>query len=376
VVTRPIDAIRESEIPTVFSERAVQRIVANAKLPGKLNLPLLLAAIRWAAEHYVREVREPTPNTIRREIKSLYQAAKGERPEEVVPLLMNLSSQARRCLERTNWIPTPTPAQVRELWPTRTAKEIEVVLGRSDRRVAFFALPDLAALQDPAQVSDACQRIVNLCVFGGHFIEGRKRIDGRRSRERRALFQAPEASRSEPRRNAERSLCERLRLAYADATGKMPPKTASLDFPGPFARLVAECLRLVRAIGDDHDPMMLAVQLINDSDKRRKQRELRSDWRDATNTIPNAAAILNEIESGAAVVLRLPAGLDVDQVRDVPSLIEIEETGTLCFYYSAALWRTIKIPTKQRESLMNLAGRLCGGVRTLKSGLERGGPSS
>jgi hypothetical protein len=48
-----------------------------------------------------------------------------------------------------------------------------------------------------------------------------------------------------PKRQAERNFVWWLGMAYLEATGEEPPKTAKLDNLGPFGRLVKACLERI-----------------------------------------------------------------------------------------------------------------------------------
>jgi hypothetical protein len=85
----------------------------------------------------------------------------------------------------------------------------------------------------------------------------------------RPLLYAPDARRHFQKRAAERDFVMWLRLAWAEATGEPPSRTArraekSYRDLGPFARFVRECLRLAGA------PYAEVVELINRVNRRRR----------------------------------------------------------------------------------------------------------
>jgi hypothetical protein len=66
------------------------------------------------------------------------------------------------------------------------------------------------------------------------------------------------------------------------------------------------------------------------------------------------------IEEGQADVRRIPRWADADQVVGSPSLIEFEETGTICFYLRPEDNRTVAIKPFARARIMNSAHSLKG----------------
>src|SRR5262249_162095 len=91
---------------------------------------------------------------------------------------------------------------------------------------------------------------------------------GKRSREWRPLLYAPELSRHFPKRTAERNFVMWLSMAWLEAVGRPAPRRAHHFAPGPFARFVQECFRLLGAHAH-------AVELINQLADRRREMERR-----------------------------------------------------------------------------------------------------
>ena len=76
------------------------------------------------------------------------------------------------------------------------------------------------------------------------------------------VLYGPQRSPNFPKRNAELDFIWKVQAAVLDVTGKMPPRTAHRDKPGPFALMVQECFQLMGA--EDAS----AVDLINELNRR------------------------------------------------------------------------------------------------------------
>ena len=190
--------------------------------------------IRAAATLYAEQAKEPTVNELYIEIASLHRAAGRRAYDRLAILLERLSPKARNLLN-----------------------------GRAARPSIGTKLPPPEALRDDVKREAACELVEMLCCTGGHYIEGRRRPSGKRSRTWRPRLYAPEPRRHVPRREAERGFVMWLRMAWLEATGVRPTMTANHSNPGPFARMVGECLRLVGA------PYADAIGLINQLDRLR-----------------------------------------------------------------------------------------------------------
>jgi hypothetical protein len=119
------------------------------------------------------------------------------------------------------------------------------------------SVPSPETLRDRARREEACATVVKLCQYGGHWVQSRKRPSGKRSWSWRPYLRAPKPQRHFPKREAELTFVMWLRIAWLEATGKEAPRTTDPRRPGPFARMVKECLKLVGAAHAD------AVGLIN-----------------------------------------------------------------------------------------------------------------
>ena len=247
--TRPI--ILAEDVPVIFDDKCIAELAKIARLPPGADAAAFAAGIREAARIFARDASMPTGNELHDEIDELFKAADRRSYNEVADVLERLSPQARDILENRG---------------ARPSIGIEV------------PSPDL--LRDPARREEACKGIARLCQFGGHFIEGRRRHSGKRSRPVwRPLINAPAKQRNFPRRKAERDFVMWLSVAWSEATGSEPSRTARWYEAtrgtrppqlGPFARFVRKCLCLVGAAHAD------VVELMTEVHRRRramKQRE-------------------------------------------------------------------------------------------------------
>lgn len=251
---------------------------------------------------------------VQREIDAIQRAAKRHEYETLAQLLIAMSDEARKLFERR----VANYSRAKGSGPRG-------LHGVSRNQGSFWTLP--AAMQPATWVN-------SLVVIGGDLVEGRKRANGKQRPRLQVRRFAPVRSRSEPRREAERAFVRRLRAAYYSATGRMPPNTAQHYRAGPFARMVGDCLRLVRAPANDldDDRVSLAVQLINDFDYKRKLRDLCEKWNRILDPIRHKhTAILNVVrllERGDAEVRSYPLGADANALPARPSLIEFQERNT------------------------------------------------
>jgi hypothetical protein len=245
VRTRKVRAIPAPEqVPRIFSDECVRQLAGVAKLPLDADLPRFAAAIRAAAEAYIRTASVPDDNAVHHEIKALYNAAARCRHTEVAGRIEKLSPRTRDFLNK-----------------------------RAKRPSIPWKIPAAAALRDEAARDDACAAIVSLLRIGGHWVgpgsgkpeEGRRRPGGKRSRSFIPELYAPKLQKRQQKRKAERDFVMWMQLAYLNATEQSPPHTAHHVNRGPFARMVKRCLQLVGAQAAD------AVELINALQWQRKQ---------------------------------------------------------------------------------------------------------
>jgi hypothetical protein len=219
------NVIAAEDVDRVFDDKLIAELASE--LPADADRQRFTQGIRDAAHIYARDAREPTVNDLHCEIEKLHRAAERRRYDQLAVRVECLSPKARNLLN------------------TRGAR-----LG--------VMLPSPEALRG-AQHEEACAAIAKLTQFGGADRKGRKRPGGKRSRLTwRPLLYAPERQRNFPKREAERNFAMWLAAAYRDAVGQLPARTADSRAPGPFARMVRQCLRLVGAANAS------AVELINE----------------------------------------------------------------------------------------------------------------
>jgi hypothetical protein len=222
--------IAAEEVAIAFSDAQVAELAKIAKLPPATNMGVLAEGLREAACIFVRDASVPTANELHGQIAELFKASAGRQHDDVARLLEDLSPLARDMLP---------------------------------------SLPDPEALHDVGQREAACESIEASCQFGGRFVDGRRRPSGKRSRPVwRPYLYAPERRRHFPKREAERDFATWVSIAWFDAAGAEPPRTAHHKADGrdvgPFARFLRQCLRLVGASADP-------VELINELHRRRRK---------------------------------------------------------------------------------------------------------
>jgi hypothetical protein len=230
--TKSRKPIADADVPRIFDDARIDKLADIGRLPQDANRERFAQGVRKAAIIYARDARIPTYSELNAEIAALYRAAERKRCGEVAALLETLSPKARELLSKR---------------ATRLNLE----------------LPASEDLRDAMRQGKACEVILRLCQYGG-CVKDRLRPSGKRSRTWRPLLVA-KSPKSFPRRPAEQDFVIWLQLAWLEATGKRPSVAANPTRPGPFARMAAECLRLVGAGHAD------TVGLINELNRRRKK---------------------------------------------------------------------------------------------------------
>ena len=130
-------------------------------------------------------------------------------------------------------------------------------------------LPTPDALRDPTRQVQACKDIFCLAAYGAELKEGRERPDGKQSIDWLDYhINAPSPPRGRPPQNLEEQFVSSIQEAFLKA-GLEPPWDADRGKPGPFARLVRSCLKLVGSRAD-------AVGVIR---KLHQQRKRSLSWR-------------------------------------------------------------------------------------------------
>jgi len=237
--TKSREPISAADIPRIFDDACVNTLAAIGRLPATADRKCFAEGVREAARIYAQEARAPTVNELRAEIAALYAAAERKRCGQVADLLEKLSSKAR------------------ELLSTRSTR-------------LNLELPTSDDLRDRPQQQNASEAVLRLCQFGGRYVEGRRRPSGKRSRTWRPYLVAPEPRRHVPKRDAELNFIMWLQFAWLEASGAKPNLAANRalnrEIRGAFARMTAECLRLIGASHSD------AVGLINELNERRRKK--------------------------------------------------------------------------------------------------------
>lgn len=186
-------AITETDVPDVFDNQKIQHLADIVKIDGP-GLARFGEGVRVAARLYARDTAVPSNNEVRREIATLHRLAERHDYPNLAKAIETMTSAARHTLE----------------------------LRRSNGayRNHILRIPDPAELSNPDKRENAAAGLRMLIEVGGSWVEGRKRSNGHRSRSWRPVFDAPTASRGEPRREAERMLVINLQLAMLDTEAK------------------------------------------------------------------------------------------------------------------------------------------------------------
>jgi hypothetical protein len=226
-------AISEIDIDNIFDAKCIRDLAKLAKISKEGDIQKLGNQLRENARIYIKAAREPSDNTLHDEIKALHEASYKNSYEQTAFLIDNLTSRARSLL-----------------------------IGRWEHANPGVAFPrgiDLKQIDHPDAV---CASISSLCRTGGKIIETRMRQTGRPSKALKFSYYAPEKTRHFPKTVAEDQLIMHIAITWCDVTGKMPPKVVNPQGPGPFARLVRECLQLLGSNAS-------AAKLINKYGQRR-----------------------------------------------------------------------------------------------------------
>jgi hypothetical protein len=246
----PIRKVRQiiaaEAVPAVFGAATIELLAEIAGLPPTADLARFGEAIREAARIFARDAGTANVNRVHDEIAALRKVvdpAKAPQWAAIASALEALSPEARKLLAE-----------------------------RGLRQSVATALPSPAIFQDPEHREAARAALVRLCQLGGKWIKGRRRPLGKCSRPTwRPLLHAPEPRKQIVKRKAEREFVMWLRIAWLEATGELPSRTARHKDAGrklgPFARFARECLELVGA----HDADV--VELINELHRRRRKME-------------------------------------------------------------------------------------------------------
>jgi hypothetical protein len=227
VIKKTKRAITADDVPCVFDAACIARLADIARLPDRADRQRFADGIREAASTYAEDARKPPANAVDGEIERLYQAASQHEYEQVALLIDALSPEIRQRFE------------TREATP-----------GFQNAGLKF---PSLETLRDPARRERACEVVRRFCSMGIG------------SRGRPLLYVSSERIKRPPRREAELRFVMNLRVAWLEAAGEVASATVNPARPGPFARFVRECLKLVLRMDAPHAD---AVGLINELHER------------------------------------------------------------------------------------------------------------
>jgi hypothetical protein len=215
--------IRTEDVPLVFTGEAIAKLARDARLPVGVDLVLFGDSVRQAARLYLIEAHR-APYLVRRELTQLYKSLE-------------------RAINRGESVQNLSPA----------AKEF--LLDRLARRRSLVSLPANEELPScPLELR-------SLLIQGGRIKHGRRR------RTFEPYLWVPKVGRGRPQDFAAGTLVMWLSSAYLRAKNVPPARTADHRNPGPFARLVQQCLNLLGAKNVN------AVQRINDWEKVRRKAE-------------------------------------------------------------------------------------------------------
>jgi hypothetical protein len=283
------------DVTGVFDGACIAKLVKIAKLPLGADLTPFGEGIKDAARVFAEDARISSNNELHDEIERLYEAATRPSYAEAASLCERLSPRTREWLSnQAERISPKTVGAGNGPRVTAIGRDGQV-LTRKSTILPRITLPTPADIRNEALRERSCEIIARLCSFGvGEIIEGRRRPSGRRTRpSRKPLLRAPEKQRTFAKRDAELNFVILLAIAWLRATGKPPPRTARhkdcLRIPGPYARFVGECLRLVGA--GYADP----VGLINELHNRRRKVEREAERRTGRDVAVAYIALLSRI---------------------------------------------------------------------------------
>jgi hypothetical protein len=235
-----------SDVEGVFNDEIVKELARTAKLPADTDIAHLAQSIRIAARIFLEAKGRLRPPRFRAAIERLYQL--NTRAE-------GGADRAARALARAV---DAMPEDVR-----RWLESCDIP-GRK--------FPTAEEFLSPATRQSAVERFRLILSYGGRVVAGRKRSGGRRSRSFKPLLRVPEQiGRGRPRGEAEREFVQWLAVAYVEATGRSPPRTAhyNIDIRGPFSDFVHRCFELVGA------PTGNVTRLLNQYGAARRRDEKR-----------------------------------------------------------------------------------------------------
>ena len=229
----------DNEITPDLDEK-IRELARDAPLPPGADHERFVEGLRAAFRNYVRERRQNW-NMAAHEIRVLEAAARRRNYAKAMESWANLSDSARYFLKHFQTVIDIDKIDGMCADPTR----------RDERR------------------DEMMMAIEHACSYGGRWVEGRRRPNGRRSRSWRPLLVAPTLRANPPRHEAEIVFLGCIQMAWLEATGAPPALSTNPEQPGPFARWLSECLKVAGARGVD------PVGLLNAAHATRRVRRKR-----------------------------------------------------------------------------------------------------
>ena len=217
--------IAVSDVKQVFSGLVVKELARTAKLPAGSDIPRFAQSVRIAARIFLEAKVQLSAPQLCAAVARLHQLnSRAER------------GNVRAALALARAVDT-LPADVRR-WLTSCNKS-------HNRKI-----PTAAEIRSLATRQKAIERLRLILSYGSTWVAGRKRSSGRRSRSAKPLLRVPETlGRGRPPGSADREFVQWLAVAYLEAAGHPPPRTAhqNIDIRGPFPRFVHRCFELLGA---------------------------------------------------------------------------------------------------------------------------------
>jgi hypothetical protein len=217
--------IAEEEIDCIFSADVIAKLATDIKAPPDA-VTRFGDNVRSAVRAYFAERARTNWKAIAEQIGDLHRvvdrADRGSEPAaaRLANCIGSIDQATRNWLERCPRRPLPFPSSD-EIIDRRTRKQ-------------------------------AIRQLRSILSYG-------RRPSGKRSRTTfQSLLRVPKSSRGRPRDLAARELVQHLALAYAEATGRRPPRRVNLRSQGPFFRLVSRCFKEARITAGS------VVELINE----------------------------------------------------------------------------------------------------------------
>jgi integrase len=233
-----------SDVEEVFNDQVVKNLARPLKLPSDVDITRFCESIRIGARIFLEAKAKLNDPQLRAAIARLYQ----------------LNTHAERGGDR----------EARALARAVAAMPADVSQWLISRNPDARTLPTAAEILAPATRQDAVDRFRLILSYGGGWV-GRKRPGGRRSWSFKPWLRAPETIQpGRPGALAEREFVQWLAVAYVEATGRSPPRTAHFEssIRGPFPNFVHQCFELIGA------PTGNVTRLLNEYGELRRRAKI------------------------------------------------------------------------------------------------------